>query len=74
MDGRCTPPYEIISFKTIDFFDDIARKFSWQNKVVTKLLIQQCQLEYLTVYKQLGFTFSNDLSWSSFINNIVNNR
>ena len=38
-----------------------------------KLLFQQCQLEYVTVHKNLSLTFSNDFSWSLYINNIVNN-
>ena len=34
---------------------------------------QQCHLEYVTVHNHLGLTFSNDLKWSLYINNIVNN-
>ena len=41
--------------------------------LLPKLLFQQCQLEYVTVHKNLSLTFSDDLSWSLYINNIANN-
>lgn len=36
-------------------------------------LFQQCHLEYVAFHNHLGLTFSNDLRWSLYINNIVIN-
>lgn len=37
-----------------------------------KLFFQGCQLDYVSTHRHLGLLFSNDLSWSQYINNIVN--
>lgn len=36
-----------------------------------KLFFQGCQLDYVSTHRHLGLLFSNDLSWSQYINNIV---
>jgi hypothetical protein len=36
------------------------------------LMFQQCQIEYVSIHKHLGIMFSEDFSWSFYINSLVN--
>lgn len=46
--------------------------FSIHVEEFPRLFFQGCQLDYVSTHRHLGLLFSNDLSWSQYINNIVN--